>query len=202
VAALDARLFTGPFVLVRGDNSGAGTVAAAAEARQQWAADPEVATIAGSAVPGVWFADVDPEPEDAAAGQAAVEQLADWCAGHGLPWLVRASGRPGGRHLVVLLPAQLLRELRARAREAAEHHGVPIGLRRTLRLLGAPHRAGLPAPVLAGTLRAKDLPKPAPAGDTATGDGSAVPVGRAGRRARRRAAEPGASRSGREFGVA
>lgn len=199
---MDARLFMAPFVLVRGDNTGAGTVATAAEARQRLAEDPEVATIAGSAPPGVWFADIDPAPEDAEAGQAAVEQLAAWCADLGLPWLIRASGRPGGRHLVVVLPASLVRELRARAREAAEHHGVPVVLRRTLRLLSAPHRARLPAPILDGTLRAKDLPKPTPVGRKDTRNDSAVPVGRAARRARRGAVQPGESRSEREFGDA
>lgn len=204
LAALDARLFTTPFVLVRGDNTGAGTVATLAEARQALAEDPEVATVAGTAVPGVWFADLDPADAeaDAEAGQAAVEQLAQWCADHSAPWLIRASGRPGGRHLVVMLPPELLRNLRALARDLAVHHGVPITIRRTLRLLTAPHRSGLPAPVLEATLRPKDLPKPVPAGRPQAAGDQTMPVGRAGRRARRRATQTGESRSEREFGDA
>ncbi len=188
-----------PFVLVAATNEGLGTVSTLAEARSALVELDGVATVAGTAVPGAWFADIDAadtgaEPE---AGEAAAEDLAAWCAGYGLPYLVRASGRPGGRHVVVLAPPELLRELRTQARQTAEHHGVAVQLRRTLRLLTAPHRLGLPAPVLDSTLPA-ELPRRTTKVRTA---GPFALVARSARRAQCGNIKRG-SRSEREFGDA
>ncbi len=198
--ALERRAFTAPFVLVTPHNDGAGTATSRAEARSLAAERPEVVTIAGTLVPQLWAVDVDPADTgaDPEAGEAAGEELAAWCDGHGLPWLLRASGRPGGRHLIASVPAELLHELRQLCRRLAAQHGPACTPRRTLRLLTAPHRAGLDAPVLAGTLSATDLPQHATEPSTAS-----VPAGRAARRRRRSAAaEAEGDRSAREFGDA
>lgn len=198
--ALERRAFTAPFVLVTADNSGAGTVTDRAEARRLAAERPDVVTLAGTLTPQCWAVDIDPADTgaDPEAGEAAGEELAAWCDGHGLPWLLRASGRPGGRHLIARVPAELVRELRALCRRLAAQHGPACTPRRTLRLLTAPHRAGLDAPVLAGTLRASDLPQRA-----AEPTAGSVPAGRAARRRRRPAdAEAAGDRSAREFGDA
>lgn len=198
--ALERRAFTAPFVLVTPDNTGAGTATERAEARRLAAERPEVATLAGTLVPQCWAVDVDPADTgaDAEAGEAAGEELAAWCDGHGLPWLLRASGRPGGRHLIARVPAELLGELRTVCRRISAQHGPACTPRRTLRLLTAPHRAGLEAPVLAGTLTAADLPQ-----RTAEPAAASVPAGRAARRRRRSAqAEAAGDRSAHEFGAA
>ncbi|NKQ59211.1 hypothetical protein HFP15_40870 [Amycolatopsis sp. K13G38] len=198
--ALERRAFTAPFVLVTAHNDGAGTTTDRAEARRLAGERPEVVTIAGTLAPQLWAVDVDPADTgtDPEAGEAAGEELAAWCDGHGLPWLLRASGRPGGRHLIARVPAELLRELRALCRRLAAQHGPACTPRRTLRLLTAPHRAGLDAPVLAGTLTASDLPQHATDPSAAS-----VPAGRAVRRRRRSAAAAAeGDRSAREFGDA
>ncbi|MGI8313438.1 hypothetical protein [Saccharopolyspora hattusasensis] len=199
--ALERRAFAAPFVLVTADNSGAGTVTDRAEARRLAAERPEVVTLVGTLVPQCWAVDVDPADTgaDPEAGEAAGEELAVWCDGHGLPWLLRASGRPGGRHLIARVPAELVRELRQLCRRLAAAHGPACTPRRTLRLLTAPHRAGLDAPVLAGTLTASDLPQRA-----AKPTAASVPAGRTARRRRRSTAAEAAEgdRSPGEFGDA
>jgi hypothetical protein len=199
VAALDARLFTAPFVLVAADNRSVGTVYTHDEARAALAERAEVATVVGTLVPGVWGVDVDPGDAgaDPEAGEAAAEDLYAWCEAHGLLWWLRASGRPGGRHVVAAVPDMLLREYRALARRIAAHHRVALTVRKPLRLLSAPHRAGLPAPHLAGTLRVADLPEPK--AERPGGTSAQVSTG-TGRARRQRLA--GESRSEREFGDA
>ena len=110
--ALERRAFTAPFVLVTADNSGAGTVTDRAEARRLAAERPEVVTLVGTLTPQCWAVDIDPADtgSDPEAGEAVGEELAAWCDGHGLPWLLRASGRPGGRHLIACVPAELVRD--------------------------------------------------------------------------------------------
>lgn len=198
--ALERRAFIAPFVLVRTDNSGAGTVTDRTEARRRVHDHSEVATVAGTLAPRLWAVDVDPADTgaDPEAGETVGEELVAWCDGNGLPWLLRASGRPGGRHLIASVPSELLGELRALCRRLADQHGPACTPRRTMRLLTAPHRTGLDAPVLAGTLTAADLPQRLAA--TAP---TSVPAGRTARRQRRTAAAPAdGDRSAREFGEA
>ena len=161
---LDERLFSAPFVLVGPDNRSAReAVNDLPTARRILESDrATVATIVGTLTGDSWAVDIDPLDvgADAEAGEAVAEAVARWCDQLGVPHVVRASGRPGGRHLVVVVAETLLAEFRDVVSRAAEHHGAPATVRRTLRLLGAPHRQGLDAPVLTCTLAGDDLPEP------------------------------------------
>jgi hypothetical protein len=112
------------------------------------------ATFVGSLRVGALAVDIDPMDArfDAAAGVTACDDMSAWCDRQGLDWISRASGRPGHRHLVVLIPDSLGSGFRAFAREVGARHQVSVTVRSSLRPLSAPHRRGLPAPVLDGTL--------------------------------------------------
>lgn len=156
-----------PFVAITAANEGVVTTRSRRSALE-WLAeetaareDVEVATVAGTLRECVLAADVDPAdtgaPEEA--GQAAAEELIELAEDLGLPWLLRASGREGGRH--VLVTGELDHDdWRRWCHRAAVYHDVGVQPRRTLRLLAAPHRSGLPAPVLGGTLVPSDLSEP------------------------------------------
>lgn len=159
---LDGRLFMAPFVLVGADNRRVGSVGSVGLAWARLGRGPAVAVV-GTLVGDAWAVDVDPgdvaaEPE---AGEALADGLRAWCEDVGVPVLVRASGRPGGRHVVAVLPGPLLGGFREVVAVLAAHHGVAATVRKSLRLLSSPHRNGLPAPVLSSTLQVADLPDPA-----------------------------------------
>jgi hypothetical protein len=103
---------------------------------------------------------------------------------------------------VTVLPEQLLGQFRQLAGDQADHHGVPATVRKSLRLLGAPHRLGLPAPILSSTLEAADLPEQ-PRATRRRDSKPLVPGSRADRRRKSRSGGPAAdSRSEAEFGDA
>lgn len=165
-AELDAAVFVAPYIVINRNNHGLATADTAAEA---WTLLAQLggASVVGTARPGIEVLDVDAADVDAdpEAGEAASEDLRDWLAGYGLPYQRRASGRPGGFHLLAAVPALLLPELARQVETTAQRHAVAVTLRRprTLRLLAAPHRHGLPAPLLDGTLQPADVPSKAPA---------------------------------------
>ncbi|WP_156893760.1 hypothetical protein [Actinokineospora enzanensis] len=193
IADLDAALFDAPYIAINEHNRGVGTADAPAAA---WALVRQhgAASLAGTARPGVQVIDIDPADTEASpeAGTAAAENIRDWCAGFGLPYLLRASGRPGGHHVIAVVPDDLVAMLVGHVAAVAEHQGVSVELRNTLRLLAAPHRHGLPSPLLEGTLVPADVPR-APNKPKRR---SAAP--RRARAARPRGATP--SRSEREYG--
>ncbi|MFC7344970.1 hypothetical protein [Saccharopolyspora griseoalba] len=198
-AALDRALFEvgAPYVGITAQNEGT-VITRDHEVAQRWLAiSEEIATVAGTLRADVHAADVDPadagaEPE---AGQAAAEELIAAAEALGLPWLLRASGRSGGRHVLVAAPELAAEEWSRWCCGAAGRHGVGVTPRRTLRLLAAPHRSGLAAPLVAGTLTPEDLPAPEP--------GSRRPSSRVIRVREHRAAPPvDEDRSAREFGTA
>jgi hypothetical protein len=160
---LDHVLFTAPFVLINAANVGELTVETIGEAWRLLGEQPQLITIAGTLVPGWWGIDIDPADThaDPEAGEAVATDLAKWAADLGLLYLIRASGRPGGRHVILRCPDVLLAELHQLVRRSAQHHRVGVrgvDVRRTLRLLSAPHRLGLPCPVLETTVGPSDFP--------------------------------------------
>ncbi len=200
-AVLDRAIFAGQgrFVGIDAANVGLATAADVATAQQLLAERVEVVTLAGPLHERVLAADVDAADTgaEAEAGQAVAEDLIAWCEARGLPWLLRASGRPGGRHVLVLaLEASLAAEWRLLCGRLATHHGVSVSPRRTLRLLSTPHRLGFDAPILGGVLRSEDIPA-----STSTTTTPASYSGRCGGRRRKRSATAG-SRSESEFGAA
>lgn len=128
---------------------------------------PDAVSVVGNLRPGLVGLDIDPEGDGADwLGDRIAEQLATWCAERDLPWWLRESGRPGGRHVIIKADVEQQQDLRVRVRELAAQHRCPIRVARALRLLTAPHRLGLPAPNVAGSLRPHHL---APASSTSTG---------------------------------
>ncbi len=108
--------------------------------------------------------DVDPGDTGATpeAGDAVAEQLILWADHHGLPWLRRASGRPGHAHIIMKTPPCLRGELQFVVRKIAARQNVSAGLRSTLRLTSSPHRHDLPCPIQGRALTTADaLPRAA-----------------------------------------
>lgn len=202
----DQALFTAPFVLIAADNESPQRVSKQAEAHAAMTAGMAVA---GQLHPAALAADVDPEDAsaDPEAGDAAAEDLVRWAEDHGLAWVVRASGRAGGRHVLVVTPsrsvaAALTPDWTRVCRWVAEQHQVPASPRRTLRLLSAPHRLGLASPVLAATLDVEDLPAPQALPQDAVPKTSSGRQVRRPQRAARRASPSSNDRSRVEYGMA
>ncbi|WP_189062221.1 hypothetical protein [Longimycelium tulufanense] len=201
---MDRVLFRAPFVLVAADNSSPQRVDSLDEARAA-VRRGEAASVAGTLRAGVLAADVDPADAevDPVLGDAVAEHLVAWCVARGIPYLVRESGRAGGRHVLAVTGSRAVAcEWAQVCAEAGRRHGVPVMVRTgmALRLLSAPHRLGLQAPVVGGTLT------PAAVLDVVEDQAAAhraavrrrlrpVPV-------RRRPGGRDTSRSGREFGQA
>ncbi|MGV9408441.1 hypothetical protein ACWDOP_00885 [Nocardia sp. NPDC003693] len=196
-------MFVAPWVLIAEDNS------SPARARSLSAARSDLATgaarsIAGRVRPGVLAADIDPQRGYAIAGDACAESLVKWCERERLPYLVRESGRPGGRHVVTVAGSRRHRRQWQRlCARLSRQFDVEVDDRtgKTLRLLTSPHRQGLPCPVLACTLTPSDVT------DRWVGnDDSARAAPAAGsRRPRGTGSRAGArdnTRSGKEFGRA
>lgn len=112
---------------------------------------PLARAMVGTLREGAWAVDVDPADTgaDPVFGDACAEALRRWAEEHGLELVIRESGRPGGRHLVLVdVDQDLVDELRQVAAELAAGLTVRVTVRPSLRLLESPHRLGLPAPVL------------------------------------------------------
>ncbi|MEQ0560761.1 hypothetical protein ABJI51_16870 [Amycolatopsis sp. NEAU-NG30] len=195
--ALDQALFDAPYIVIDQDNNKVATATTADDARAALHQHDLAVSIVGTARPGIEVVDIDPADTGAPAeaGEAASEDLRDWLTGYGLPYLRRASGRPGGHHVIARMPADLLDAFADYVGDVAKHHGVAVQLRvpRTLRLLTAPHRHGHPAPVLDGTLTPDDVP--------AAASGRTKTPKRTAHRPTPRSSEPGQhSASEREYG--
>lgn len=154
LGALDQVLFTAPYVLIKPDNDSAGIARDPHEASAAIRDGPAV-SVAGTLRPGILAADLDPDPADEILADVCAEILVRWCAENQLPYLVRESGRPGGRHVLTVAPdPQHDQSWNRLCRTLARRFRVPIDNRsgKALRLLTAPHRAGLPAPVITTTM--------------------------------------------------
>ncbi|NEW42519.1 hypothetical protein [Nocardia cyriacigeorgica] len=151
-------MFVPQFVLIGRDNERVGTPPDLKAARAALARG-EAATLGGRLADGVYGADID--TDDPVLGDAAAEALVAWCVCQGLPYLVRESGRSGGRHVIVVrthakvkpsawakLCAKVTRQL---AISVTDRTG------QVLRLPTAPHRRGLSAPVVSCTITASTV---------------------------------------------
>ncbi|MBF6137829.1 hypothetical protein IU501_33195 [Nocardia otitidiscaviarum] len=195
---LDRVLYSGPYVLINADNRSPRRTRSLDRA---YAAieSGEVPTAGGTLRPGVLGADIDPLQEDAILGDAVAEVLVAWLCKVGLPYLVRESGRPGGRHVFgVGASANQTDEWNQLCVKVAEDFGVPVDDRSgvVLRLLEAPHRKGYAAPVLGGTLTT-NIPATKKRARSSSPQG---PRRRLSRGPRAAASGPDTSRSAREFG--
>lgn len=151
---LDRALYTAPYVLIAEDNTSPRRVK---ELDRAYAAirDGRAATAGGTLRDGVLAADIDPDPADAVLAEACAEILVRWCVERGLPYVVRASGRPGGLHVLAhTTSSRHTRGWNSLCEKLGRRLGVPIDNRTggVLRLLSAPHRHGYSAAVLGGTM--------------------------------------------------
>ncbi|WP_432854893.1 hypothetical protein ACQPXB_21150 [Amycolatopsis sp. CA-161197] len=160
--AVDRLLFEPPFILIGGDNDARYVTASLSQALTLLIRTRDFVSVVGT-LRRPWTAvDIDPADtgQEAEAGVAIADDLTSWADRMGLPWLQRASGRPGHFHVIIKTPNGSEQFLREVATRVSHHHGVSVTVRRTLRLTCAPHRHGLPSPVLAKTLIPTDLPAP------------------------------------------
>lgn len=114
-----------------------------------------VASFFGQLRPGVLAVDVD-----MARGEGPVMELVGWCAERGLWHMVRESGRPGHRHVFIVVGDRRgeLEQYSATLRAA---HGVSrprIDVRDKVRPLCAPHRSGATPPLPRLDRAARSLP--------------------------------------------
>ncbi|WP_433574141.1 hypothetical protein [Nocardia brasiliensis] len=200
LTALDGLLYIAPYVLIQHDNTKYKTTSDLADARQALA-HGTVSSVAGSLRPGTVGADIDPTVEKAIRGDLCAEALVAWCAKRGLAYVVRESGRPGGRHVIAVARNQ--RDVTDWAKlctRLTRKNGVTVDNRtgKALRLLSAPHRQGRPAPVIGGTLTPRDVLDCKPL-RTAPAPRQAQKPSNTRRRA---TSERDQSRSGREYGLA
>ncbi|WP_288048444.1 hypothetical protein [Nocardia sp.] len=154
LGALDHVLFTAPYVLIKPDNDSVGIARDPHEASAAVRDGPAV-TIAAMLRPGILAADIDPDPADEILADVCAEILVRWCVENQLPYLVRESGRPGGRHVLTVAPdPQHDQSWNRLCRSLARRFRVPIDNRtgKALRLLTAPHRAGRTAAVITTTM--------------------------------------------------
>ncbi len=198
IKALDRVLYVAPFVLIDADNTGSQTVRDLADARRALASG-QASTIAGTLRPGIIGADVDPKSADAILGDICAEALVAWCITHELPYIVRESGRPGGRHLIAIAREQRhIAQWATLCARLSRKHRVVVDNRtgKALRLLSAPHRMGWHAPVIGATMTTRDVLDANPLRAKPTKHTSP-------NRSRRPAAgNRDQSRSGREYGLA
>lgn len=158
VDALDSVLFIGRYVLIAADNSSPARVATLEQARLA-VSENAARTVAGRLVDGLLAADIDAECP--ITGDACAEALVAWCVQHSLPYVLRDSGRAGGRHVIAVVTNSKVpvRQWARLCRKLARIHGTVVQDRsgQHLRLLAAPHRIGLPAPVIACTAAPADV---------------------------------------------
>lgn len=161
LAALEARIFPagGPhaYVLIDPNNVSPRRVGSIKDAHAAIDAG-EATSAAGVLAEGLLAADVDAECH--ATGDGITEKMAAWCTHRNLPHLIRLSGRPGGRHVIVVASrpadrddwAELCRELTSSFRTS-----VTDRTGQALRLLSVPHRLGLPSPIIRNTIVSEHL---------------------------------------------
>ena len=199
LGALDSALFVGRYVLIASDNTSPSRVSTLDQARAA-VANGTAATAAGRLADGLLSADIDAECP--VIGDACAEALIAWCTQHGVPYILRDSGRAGGRHVIAVVtdPKVPVQQWARLCRKLSRLYETVVQDRsgQHLRLLSAPHRIGLPAPVLACTATLADVIDAVR--NTRRAKGSW--------RGRRRAGRAGGgqvgsdhTRSGREFGA-
>ncbi|MBB5918949.1 hypothetical protein BJY24_007882 [Nocardia transvalensis] len=139
-------------MLLSDDNTSPARVTTLSEARTALT-NGAARSAAGRLANGLLGADVD--AADPVTGDACAEALIAWCSDHGLPYVLRESGRLGGRHVIAVVtdPAVPVRQWARLCRRLARQYGTVVQDRtgQHLRLLTAPHRIGLPSPVIACT---------------------------------------------------
>lgn len=189
------------FILIDADNDGR-KVASLDEARAALKAG--VAPSAGGRlVEGTLAADID--ANDPLIGDACAEALTAWCDRHNLPYLLRESGRPGGRHVIAISDRSAPPgEWAKLCRELARQYGVVVQDRTgmVMRLLTAPHRIGLPSPIIACTITPA-IVMDNPRRRRRMNKSDSPPVkGGSGRSSERATADGDSSRSAQEYGWA
>ncbi|MEU8901259.1 hypothetical protein AB0C65_35700 [Nocardia sp. NPDC048505] len=199
--------YRGSWLLIGANNRRFGKPLRSLDALRCKLAQGEGATAAASLAEGIIAADID--AEDPMIGDIIAEAFVAWCVRHKLPYLVRDSGRPGGRHVIAAITHHRVdpAEWRTLCRELAGRYQVVVDDRtnKALRLLTAPHRLGLPSAVLSCTLTpghvldARNLYT-----GTVRKDGTKTKAGKGKDRIRRKSTAGVAdqTRSGREFRVA
>ncbi|MGW5748092.1 hypothetical protein [Amycolatopsis sp. NPDC003861] len=189
---LDQAVFGAPFIVIDAGNHAHTITRRLDDAAAILNIDDAARAIVGTLRPPLLAIDIDPEDTGAHAdeGEVVAEQLLLWADRYGLPWLRRASGRPGHTHLVIKTPPCLRQELQRVVYTVSTRHNVSATVRSTLRLTSSPHRHRLPSPILSCTLRTSDVPELVTSG-----------APRVIRPARRRGAS-NVSRSEREYGHA
>lgn len=144
-------MFRSQYIKISTTNSG--TPVRTLEAAHAALAAGTAASAGGRLVEGLVGADID--TDDPVTGDACAETLVAWCVRMGLPYLVRESGRPGGRHVIAAITHKTV--------PVNQWHQICLNLTRSgttvddrtgkvLRLLTAPHRLGYPSPVVSCTL--------------------------------------------------
>ncbi|MGV9364287.1 hypothetical protein [Amycolatopsis sp. NPDC003731] len=158
---LDQALFGAPFIVIDADNHAHTITHCLDDATSILNTDGAARAIVGTLGQPLLAIDIDPEDTGvgADAGEVVAEQLVLWADRYGLPWLRRASGRPGHTHLVIKTPPCLREELQCVVRTIATRQNVSATVRSTLRLTSSPHRHELPSPILSGTLTTSDVPE-------------------------------------------
>lgn len=158
---LDQALFGAPFIVIDADNHAHTITHRLDDAASILNTDDAARAIVGTLRQPLLAIDIDPEDTGvgADAGEVVAEQLILWADHYGLPWLRRASGRPGHTHLVIRTPPCLREELQYVVRTIATRQNVSATVRSTLRLTSSPHRHGLPSPILSCTLTTSDVPE-------------------------------------------
>ncbi|MGW6730193.1 hypothetical protein ACWF9G_30205 [Nocardia sp. NPDC055029] len=158
LGALERVVYRGQWLLIGADNRRVSTVRSLNALRQGLAAGTAV-TAAARLVDGVHGADID--SEDPVIGDAVAEALVAWCVKHALPYLVRESGRPGGRHVITAITHHHVdpSEWHTLCQKLSEDFGVVVDDRtgKALRLLTAPHRLGWPSRVISRTITPGDV---------------------------------------------
>lgn len=157
LGALERVMYRAQWLLIDEDNRCVDRPLRSLTALRRGLTDGTAATAAARLVDGVLAADID--IDDPIIGDAIAEALVAWCVKHDLPYLIRDSGRAGGRHVITAITHHRVdpREWRSLCRQLADsyrEHGAVVDDRtgKALRLLTAPHRLGRPTRVLACTL--------------------------------------------------
>jgi hypothetical protein len=157
--AMDVAVFKAPFIIIDSNNKAIAKTGAIAKARLAVASTAEAASIVGQLRDGIIGVDIDPSDtrSSSSSGEAVGDDLVAWLEHYGLPWCRRLSGRPGHIHIVALVPDPIRSDFYNVVRAAGKLHEVSATARSSLRILTAPHRLGLPSPVLDGTFLPSDI---------------------------------------------
>ncbi|MFJ9370570.1 hypothetical protein ACIRRA_39950 [Nocardia sp. NPDC101769] len=154
LASLDEAMYSGKWLLIDADNQKIRWVKTLADAHAA-VETGRARTLAGHLNAGMLGADIDPGPDQAVLGDVCAEALVAWCVEHRLRYLTRRSGRPGGWHVYAAArtPLQAAAWALVCAR-LSKKLGITVDDRtgKVIRTLTAPHRRGLPSPVVSCTL--------------------------------------------------